>query len=671
MINKMGRSLQALLLATAISTPIAGQAKVSAFFEGWVNYPEPSHVMKAARANHDDVEDYLRWKRLTTSNISLTQDEILTFIRNNTGWRYWPNSSTMQTNIEKAFSDNFPKDDIIRFYGSNKRPISGNGWYYYLSAIEKQAPADFSTQVKDAWALGHFTEKQQSNFIGRYGHLLTQNDHIRRIDNLLYAGAAEQARAMYKYVPNDWQQIAQTRIALRYKQKNANDMVNRLPNHLLQNEGVIYERIRWRQASGLKKPALDLAFDAGKPSDWSRLWWEVQERASRDAYDMQRYKTAQRIAANHAPADPTSGVFLEANWLAGRAAMKVSGMESTALQHFSSLYERSVDPKWRARGAYWAARIYRKLGQSSEAQTWFTRAAQFPHTYFGQLALGEAGLSTKDKLQELRASAIPAGTQILALPTSGENRLANIAAMLAKSPKRKEARRFAMASCPSGSGANVIKVCSEWARSIGLNDAALFSAKILDESGRYTMISEMFPVTSLPVVKNNRDRERLEPALIHAIIRQESAFDLYAGSHAGAKGYMQLMPATAKETAQKYGLRWTDTSALFQKDYNITLGTHYLADQVSRYDGSYILAAVAYNAGPGRANQWIKAFGDPRASNVDAVEWVEKIPFTETRLYVQKVLENLIVYRSVLGDNDADESLTEIMKHGGVPRRFR
>lgn len=665
------RLLQTTLLASAILMSFGAKSKVTPFFEGWVNYPEPTHIMKAARANHDDVEDYLRWKRLTTANISLSEKEVLSFIQRNQGWRYWPNATTMQQNIEKTFSDSFPQSDIINFYGSKKQPITGNGWYYYLKAIEAQQPQNFSSKVKDGWALGSFSEKGQTQFLRHFGHHLNQNDHIRRLDNLLYKGDSVQAARMYNFVSVDWKKIAKTRLALRYNQKNADNLVKNLPSHLLNNEGVIYDRIRWRQKKGLKKAALDLAFDTARPSDWSKLWWNLQERSSRDAYDMQRYKTATRIAANHGADDPRSGVFLEANWLAGRAAMKVSGMEQTAISHFTSLYDRGVDPKWRSRGAYWAAKIYKKLGKNDEANSWFRKGAYFIHTYFGQLSAGEAGISTKDAMQNLRASSIPEGQQVLALPTSGENRLANIAAMLAKSPKRKEARRFAMAACPRGSAANVIKICGRWARSIGLTDAALFLAKRLDDAGKYTMISELFPVTNLPSVQNNRGVERLEPALIHAIIRQESAFDLFAGSHAGAKGYMQLMPATAKETAKKYGMRWTGTSQLFQKNYNITLGTHYLADQVSRYNGSYILAAAAYNAGPGRANQWIKAFGDPRSSKVDAITWVEKIPFTETRLYVQKVMENLIVYRSILGDNDADESLTEIMKHGGIPRRFR
>lgn len=184
-------------------------------------------------------------------------------------------------------------------------------------------------------------------------------------------------------------------------------------------------------------------------------------------------------------------------------------------------------------------------------------------------------------------------------------------------------------------------------------------------------MSELYPTISLPSVKNSAGYERLEKSLIHAIIRQESAFDHDVGSHAGAKGYMQLMPATAKETAGKYGLGWSGTSKLFTKDYNITLGTHYLADQVSRFDGSYILAAVAYNAGAGRANQWIKTYGDPRSKNVDAIEWVENIPIEETRGYVQHVLENLLVYRTIFDDTDKDETLTSIMANGGVPKRLR
>ncbi len=661
---------QFALLGSSLSlSPYAHAAK--AHFSGWKNYPEPSHILAAEREGKEDVSNYLRWKRLTTADVDINEVEAINFMRKNKGWHYWPYSSRIQYKIERSFSDNMQAQDITGFF-SHKRPVTGRGWYYYLTSLEKtQKPNDFAQLVKDGWALGSFTIEMEQNFLGRYKSLLNQDDHIRRLDNLLYKGLSAEAARMYGFVPNATQKLAEARIGLRQKAPDVNARIAAIPEHVKNDKGLAYERIRWRQAEGLDQGAMDLAFESGKPHDWQSLWWRLQVKSYDYAYKAKRYKTAQKIAASHGDAEPTSSLFLEGEWLAGRAAYKVTGWEETALSHFEKLYNEAKSPIWRAKGAYWAGRTMAKAGEKELAASWFTKGSRFAHTYYGQLSANRAGISVADEIAKLQALPLQTGNAVLALPSSGQNRLANIAEILVQNGRSLEARRFAVAACPRGSGANVIKSCALWAKSIGLPDAALSMAKRLDISGDYTMMSELYPTISIPSVKNEAGHERLEKSIIHAIIRQESAFDKDVGSHAGAKGYMQLMPATAKETAGKHGLPWTDTTKLFQKDYNITLGTHYLANQVSYYKGSYILAAVAYNAGPGRANRWIKNYGDPRDKNVDAVEWVENIPIEETREYVKRVLENLVVYRILFDDQDKNESLASIMNTGGVPKRLR
>ncbi len=659
-----------VILSLSFSLGLEAYA-AKAHFSGWKNYPEPSHILAAQQEGKEDVSHYLRWKRLVTSNVEINEIEAINFIRKNKGWRYWPYSSRIQYKIERAFSDNMQAQDIVEFF-NHKRPVTGNGWYYYLKSLEKNGkPDNFTQLVKDGWALGSYTVEREKDFLKQYKSYLNQDDHIRRLDNLLYKGFVLEARRMYGFVPNSWQKLADARIALRKKDSDVNERITIVSDNLKNNEGLAYERIRWRQSKGLTQAAMDLAFDSGKPSDWQSLWWKIQEKSYKDAYKVKRYKTARKIASSHGDAEPTSSIFLEGEWLAGRAAYKVNGWENTALTHFENLYNQANSPIWRSKGAYWAARTMEKAGEKELAQSWYQKGSRFPHTYYGQLSASKAKISIVEEIAKIRALPLKTGNAVLALPSSGQNRLANIAEILVNNGRTLEARRFAVNACPAGSGANVIKSCALWAKSIGLPDAALSMAKRLDRSGDYTMMSELYPVISIPSVKNEAGFERLEKSLIHAIIRQESAFDKDVGSHAGAKGYMQLMPATAKETAGKHGLPWTGTSKLFTKDYNITLGTHYLANQVKYYDGSYILAAVAYNAGPGRANRWIKTYGDPRNPNVDAIEWVENIPIEETRGYVKRVLENLVVYRILFDDKDKNETLASIMNKGGIPKRLR
>ncbi len=662
--------LKFTLLASVFNLSLEGRAS-QAHFSGWKNYPEASHILAAQQEGKKDIENYLRWKRLTTPNIDINEVEVVNFMRKNKGWSHWPYSSRIQYTVERAFSDNMQAQDIVNFFSDN-RPVTGNGWYYYLKSLEQTGkPENFKQLVKDGWALGSFTAETENQFLKRYKSYLSTDDHIRRLDNLLYKGFALEVQRMTPLVSDDWKKLAKARIGLRKKEANVNALIAAVPDSLKDDKGLAYERIKWRQDKKLTQDAMDLAFDIGKPHDWINHWWKLQEKSYQDAYEARRYKTARKIASSHGDAEPTSSVYLEGEWLAGRAAYRVRGWENTALTHFENLYNNAKSPQWRAKGAYWAARAMEQAGQAELAQSWYLKASQFSHTYYGQLSAGKAGVSVSDEIAKIQAMPLKNGSALLNLPTTGQNRLANIAEILVQNGRTLEARRFATAACPQGSGANIIKSCAMWAKSIGLPDAALSMAKSLDRSGDYTMMSELFPTISIPSVKNDAGYERLEKSIIHAVIRQESAFDKDVGSHVGAKGYMQLMPATAKETAGKHGLPWTGTSKLFTKDYNITLGTHYLANQVSYYDGSYILAAVAYNAGPGRANRWIKAYGDPRSPQVDAVEWVENIPIEETRNYVKRVMENLVVYRILFDDKDKNETLTSIMERGGVPKRLR
>ncbi len=640
-------------------------------FEGWKNYPEMSHIEAAKSLNDGTATIYLSWKRLTTNSTKLVDSEATNFALKYPYWHDLPLSSKIKKHIENEINFNTTKEDIRKLF-ANTKPNSTKGKLLYLVAFKGLLDDDaFKNEVKETWALSSFKENQHNDFLKNYGNYLTQQDHIRRVDNLLYKGYITESKLMLPLLNKSWQDITNLRIAIRSNASNMEDLLSKASSDVVNNEGVRYERVRWRNKNKNQSGAIDLIIENERPSDWSSLWWSEQKKLWQYSMDNHKYLSAHSIASRYPSVTIPNKIANYGELYAGLAALKTKGKEGIAKQHFINLYNNEPSYGWKSESAYYAAMAAKKVGDLNEAQNWLKQSAQYPHHYYGIISANKANIDTDSQIKNIRLLPITTGKQIQPLPQSGQNIMANIAKRIVNENRSYDASSFMRAACPNGSGADIIKKCALFAKQIGLPDAAVRLAMSLDYAGEYMLYSELYPTIELPLITNASGTERLEPALIHAIIRQESLFDEDIGSHAGAQGLMQLMPATAKMVASQYNLGWSGVHNLHVSNYNIKLGTHYLADQVKRYNGSYILALVAYNAGPGRANSWIKIYGDPRSPKVDAFAWIENIPFDETRNYVKKVLANLIVYRSLLNDEHASEKLTDIIDNGGIPKRLK
>jgi soluble lytic murein transglycosylase len=318
--------------------------------------------------------------------------------------------------------------------------------------------------------------------------------------------------------------------------------------------------------------------------------------------------------------------------LAGRYALLGLRRPQLALTHFERLHDNVSSPISKARGAYWAAQAATNPRDDTLARRWLETAQRYDTAFYGQLASHELG--TPSPL-------------VTSAPSPAEHKddaffgsdLAKAAVLLDRLGFDRMVKTFVLRMAEQAGSERDLRLVGELSRRLGRLDLALRTAKIARSHG-HILYGDLFP--ELPLAHGGDPEE----ALVLAVIRQESAFDHRAVSHAGARGLMQLMPATAKRVAGWEGVRYVRHWLTEEPDYNVRLGRAYLRKMIERYEGAYPLALAAYNAGPHRVDRWLKTYGDPRTSEVSTVEWIENIPFGETRNYVQRVLEGLIVYRA-------------------------
>jgi soluble lytic murein transglycosylase len=356
---------------------------------------------------------------------------------------------------------------------------------------------------------------------------------------------------------------------------------------------------------------------------------------------------AYRLAARHGMTDGTN--FAEAEFLAGWISLRYLRDAKDAYGHFQRLYEAVSRPISLARGGYWAGRAAQELGYRELAASWYAGAAQHLTTYYGQLAAAQIGADGKAAvLEDPRPTAQEAAA-------FDQKELVRIVRGLADAEAADFAKPFVLklsdlAKTP-GEHALVAALSGEISRP----DLSVAVARRASYAG-VTLLSLGYPLVPMPVGGG------VEGPLVLAMARQESGFDQNAVSSAGARGILQLMPETAKRVAKDLQIPFSQQRLLTDPEYNLTLGRAFLEDMLDHYGGSYVLAVAAYNAGPARVSQWVHDMGDPRAKEIDVIDWIEGIPFRETRTYVQRVLENLQVYRLRVGDRNLAFSLALDLK---------
>jgi soluble lytic murein transglycosylase len=595
-----------------------------------------SALASAHQSSNKAVLSLITWEYALDNESGASFEEIAKFIANHPNW---PEQKKLRLRAEQSLRHSDVDDkDIIAWFG-NSTPISGIGKITLAEALMRAQPGSPSTVdslIKDGWIYGDFDEAQEISILNDHSGILKQDDHIKRTDRLLWDNSLSAAKRMLKQVPSNHKKLFEARIALIDNKRFAIMAISQVPSSLKRDPGLIFNRMVYRDRHDDNVGVRDMLLAAPASPPYPEKWWKYREEQIRKAIDEQHSSMAAKLLTNHGQ---TEGANLaDATWLSGWIKTEFMDNPTGAVEDFTTMYKGVKFPVSKARAAYWLGRAHEKAGNTNESASWYKKAAVFQTTFYGQLAALKSGITTLDLPDEPSISSDKKAafnkddvTQAIKICIDQKSfDFANhlISTMIENSDD--ESDIALLAELGSKEGYDYLSVAA--------------AKKALQQN--VLLINAGYPTPKTP------DSNPIERALTLAIIRQESEFNPRAKSSANAMGMMQLLLGTAKEVAQKNDIRFSK-DRLWEPDYNIKLGSLYLSRLIRSYDGSYIMAIAAYNAGPGNVRKWTHAFGTPGDNIEDAINWIEKIPFKETRNYVQRVLENLQVFRYVDASKDS------------------
>jgi soluble lytic murein transglycosylase len=575
-----------------------------------------------------------RWTELQQPRSGVSFEDIAGFIDANP---HWPNQDTLARRAEEALIER-TDDSVVLAWFALRGPTTVDGAMRYIEALLRAGERQKAlTLIRETWASGGFGATQESQFLKRYRQHLGPKDHVQRLDRLLWDGRKDEARRQMARVDADWRALAEARLRLQAMSGGVDGALRKVPAHLTDDPGLMFERARWRRRKGQEEGAREMLRNAHADLGRPELWWNERAYLARRAIAAGRMSEAYEIVKDHGLRNGSG--FAEAEFLSGWIALRFLDKPEPALAHFVRLYEGSRFPVTKARGAYWAGRAAAAKGDAAGSREWFLRAAGHATTYYGQLAATVLDPADRPAFPETPR---PTAEERQAFD---KNELADAARFLQEIEQSNRVKAFITRLVLNCKTPGEHALVAEFAAKLGRPDLSVSAAK---RSAQVAGV--MIPDHGWPTVPLAGDNPP-ERALVLATIRQESAFEADAISRAGARGLMQLIPPTARAVARQLNLPSERIEHRLLQDaaLNLRLGRAYLAGLIDDYGGSYVLAIAAYNAGPGRVQRWIKENGDPRKANVDVIDWIELIPIDETRNYVHRVLENLQVYRWRLG----------------------
>jgi len=584
----------------------------------------------ASRTADPLVEQTIEWMRLTAEDSGAVFADYLDFVQ---AAPEWGDHYTLRRRAEEVLSVMTPAPQIEDWF-ADRRPVTPRGAMELARVMIATGRADEARDlIQASWIEMNFDARDERNFLVRFGVHLTLDDHEARTDRLIWARAYTAAERMYPRLDVGYRALAEARIKLGRMRGGVDAAIERVPTRLRDNPGLIFERLRWRRRKGLDDAALSLLWTAPDDPDNANRWWIERRYHARRLLENGAYGDAYRLAAAHGQVD--GFVFASGEWLAGWIALRFLADPELAYRHFTTMHANVGFPVSLSRAAYWAGRAAEDRGLAQDASDWYAAAARYVATYYGQLAA--ARLPSDRRSVFVRPPATDAN-----LAAAFRSRLlVRTAQRLVEIDEHEVAGDVLRHVLGTAETSEDRLLTGEVALGLGLRDVAVRASRRSYQDG-LAFVPSGYPVLPIAAIGD------MELALTHAVIRQESGFEVDAISSAGARGLMQLMPATARRTAISAGLSYSKERLTDDANYNVALGQHHLLELLDEYGGSVALSLAAYNAGPHRADRWLGEYGDPRTGAVDPIDWVELIPFYETRNYVQRVLENLQVYRWLL-----------------------
>lgn len=628
-----------ILLLAICALTVAAQAEIGQMrprpFAQALNAARDDRWAQADRLAARDVpvaRDIINWMRLRAGAGSY--DEVQRFLARHPDW---PGLALLRKRSEGAVVAQ-GRQQVSAFF-AQAPARTAQGVLSHAAALRATGQEDDARRIViDAWRNWRLSDSEQSLFLAAEGDTLA-DQHSERLDYLIWRGWFTEARRMLPLVSKDWQALARARMALRNQSKSVDTLLAKVPNALQNHPGLIHDRFEWRARKGrwdeAKKMLLAQSRSAdllGRPDRWAHRRRvlardELRDGAARRAYD---------LASRHHL--DSGSAYADLEWLSGYIAMTRLNDPQTALRHFENHDSAVASPISQGRAGYWKGRALMAMGETARADMEFTMGAQYQTSFYGLLAAEAAGLPFDVGLADVPTDPWQNSPLV-------QDSLFQAGELLIAAGQRSMAEQF----------------WTHLAEQLGEHDAALMGQAAIDlgEPHLAVMIGKAvarrgaivpLPYYALhPLAKAGFD---MAPEMSLAIARRESEFDPVVKSGVGARGLMQLMPGTALDVARDLGLGDGHSNGRLTSDplYNARLGTTYLADLAARFEGNVVMMSAGYNAGPARPDRWMRDYGDPRGKGLDAmIDWIEGIPFRETRNYVMRVTESLPIYRARLG----------------------
>ncbi len=628
----MIKALATALFLTCLASPLSAQtARDVEIFDGSMVALRDGDwraALQTAEGVSPVARDIIEWHRLRAGQGDF--DSVQRFLDRRSDW---PGLKLLRRRSEPNLPLGSRADDVLEFFAPQV-PQTGAGAMSLVAAYRaKGFEADAEAEAVHAWLTHEISAADENRLLDWYGKALKPH-HENRLDMLLWRNARKGAERMFKRVDKAHVALAKARIALRGNKNGVDKLVSAVPKALSSDPGLMFERMQWRAQKGRNAPAIDLMLaqspdnlgEAARWGGWRRAFARAEMRQGRieNAYD---------LASQHGL---TSGShFADLEWISGYLALTYRNDPQAALGHFLKFRGAVDSPISLGRAGYWEGRTHEELGDAESARLSYLFGAEYQTSFYGQLAAEKAGVDMKPSMH----APIPANDW-------KQSGFADSSVF--------EAGRLLMAS---GELYLAMRFMTHLSESLSATDVARLGAFVLEEDQPHIAVmigkrvaptGTVVPFLYYPVADLGVSDMPVPAELALSIARRESEFNPGVTSGVGARGLMQVMPATAREVAGYLEIPYSKDRLLNDAAYNARIGIAYLDELMTVFDGNVVMVSAGYNAGPSRPMRWMENRGDPRRGRSDVIDWIEHIPFDETRNYVMRVAESMAVYRARL-----------------------
>lgn len=566
--------------------------------------------------------------------------------------KYYINNDIDYNEI-KSYFDKYPSDD----YEVNKKLFQQKMEYIYSNYYDNILNAkkiEFEREIRTFFRNFKFKNKNQiKEFLNLYIEQINQEDVVYKIKLLIFEKSYDLAETLIELLDSDvYTKLFKVVLKIKDTPKNMNHLLRMVPRNLRNDELLLYsELVYYRKKDYSPQKIFKIFFELKSNSEFPKYWWIYRSIYAKEMIKERDFKKAYYIVATH-KLKPKDEKYYDAEWLAGWISLRFLGKTNVALEHFSNLYNNVSYPISKSRAIYWKGRAYLGKDDIRRAVATFKEGTNYPLQFYGQLSLVELEKLNKTKNINFNFTNI-IKDQFINIPYTKSGILENIELKTAyfyhqylneQAKSMDLFKNLIKKTTDKTDLSTILKVVSSFQKPNFLFDLS----KVISYKNVY-IVNYLYPRLNI------RKNEKINIPLIHAIIRQESAFKIQANSSVGAKGFMQIMPATAKLLAKQLNIPYDKKKLLNDPEYNIAFGHYYIQSLISQFDNSVVIAIASYNAGPGNAKRWLKDFiniTDNKHKNLyNIIDWMEYITYHETRNYVQRVMENIVVYESIFKNN--------------------